>query len=1112
MNKENVVIGSTDLSNRIANLSEEKRALLLERLKKRPMQQRNKISRRNAGLDAIPLSFAQERLWFLTQLDPQITAYNEAGALQLSGKLNIALLERALQKIIKRHEILRTVFLAKDAIPYQHVLPEVNLHLERMDFSFVPYEQKTQTIQNYLVDEVKKSFDLASGPLIRFSLIQLDAEKHILLLCVHHIIADNWSINILIQELTAIYNTSLTDDLLCPLLELPIQYADYACWQRAWISGDVLEKELAYWKNQLEGSVSLLELPIDFPRNQAINNAGSKYRFFLDQNKTAQLNQFSRDHEATLFMTLAAAYAVLLSRYTHQHDICIGYPIANRSYAELHELIGFFANTLVLRVRLDDNPTFAKLLARTKLSCVEAQQHQNLPFEKLVGELSPQRIPNRNPLFQIFFNQTVAEAVQQMSGLDLEEMEINNSSAKFDMTLDIRVGDGGLSGYFEYNASLFKESTIARWANHFQCLLQNLLNAPDMPISEITHLLENEHQQLVFHWNATEKIFIQEKCLHQWIEEQVEKYPEAIAMCFEDQQLTYQELNNKANQLAHYLRAQRVASEGLVGVFMERSMDMIVAILAVLKAGGAYVPIDPRYPAEHIASVFQDAQLKIILTQQSLQHLLPLRAAAFCIDTQWKQIEQHSTDNPVNATCIQNLAYVIYTSGSTGHPKGVAVTHSNVIHSTAARLHYYQTPVASFLLLSSIAFDSSIAGIFGTLCQGGRLVLVSEETVLDPAAIINLVTTESISHFLTVPSLYFAILQHLPDELKNSLKAVIVAGEACTNNLVSFHHAKLPEVLLFNEYGPTEATVWSSVHHCRLNEDPIPIGRPTANTQLYLLDSYLNPVPVGIVGEIYIGGKGLVRGYLNHVAMTAQSYIPDLFREPGSRLYRTGDLARYREDGCIDYVGRRDQQVKIRGFRIELGEIESILLQHAAITNVAVIVREDKPDQKHLVAYIVADSSTLEVSEIGVFLKERLADHMVPSIFVLLDQLPVTSNGKIDRKALPAPNIASQITRQYIAPRTETEKIVVAIWQEVLGIEQIGIHDNFFELGGHSLLVAQIVSRINKEVLVNLNLKTVFEAVTIYELSVVIELAKGSQDFVFSNAETKNLEYEDIAI
>ena len=705
MTQENLTGLDSRLADRIANLSEEKRAMLIERLRKTGMAQPDRIPRRDGGQEEIPLSFAQERLWFVSQLEVESAFYNEIGAVALAGRLDVQVLESSLQEIIRRHEILRTRFVIVNGHVQQQILPEVWIAIRQENLQMLSADQQTAAVQQWLIDETNRSFDLSSGSLIRFSLLQLAAEQYILVVGLHHIIADEWSINILIEEFSSLYS-ALREGWPSPLPELPIQYADYACWQRRRLQREVLRKQLDYWTKQLSGRPSLLELPTDFPRPKKLQHTGAKYHFRIPNETAAAVLQLGKRYGATLFMTLAAAYAVLLSRYTHQYDLCIGYPIANRSRSELHQLIGFFANTLVLRVNLSGNPTFLDVLHDVREACLAAQEHQDLPFEQLVKELAPERDLSHNPLFQVFLSLTTVQTMPRMSGMELTEVNVETGQSKFDVTLDIHEKNGELTGWFEYNTELFKESTIARWAAHYQQLLLNICAAADERLAALSILREKERQQVLYEWNATDQRLPDNQRVHQFIEQQAARCPDAVAISSVDESVTYHMLNAKANQLAHYLRAQGIGAEARIGIYCERSAGMIVALLATLKAGATYVPIDSRHPAEHIAQMLDDAKLQVILTQESLQKVLPRTARIVCLDVPSREMEAHSRNNPCIDVHPSNLAYVIYTSGSTGRPKGVGVTHRNLLYATAARLTHYRIPATSFLLLSSIAFDS----------------------------------------------------------------------------------------------------------------------------------------------------------------------------------------------------------------------------------------------------------------------------------------------------------------------------------------------------------------------------------------------------------------------
>lgn len=1108
---------NVDISDRIAKLSDEKRALLNARLKEIGLIQEGKIGKREGVGESASLSFAQERLWFLSQLQSESTFYNEAGAIELVGKLDIPILTQSLQEIVRRHEILRTTFSTDDeGYVRQFIAPELKVVIRYEELQMLPSHQQIDETKRFMLDEVKRPFDLNVGPLIRFILIQFAAEKYILLTSLHHIIADEWSIRILLHELGAIYSALRAGESLS-FAELPIQYADYACWQREWLKGSTFNKQIAYWTEQLRGSPALLELPIDFSRPSVLQHVGARHHFTIPQETAISLIQLGKNHGATLFMTLAATFAIFLNRYTNQDDICIGYPIANRARAGLQELIGFFANTLVLRTDLSGNPTFLEILLRVRKVCLEAQAHQDCPFEKLVEVLAPVRNINHNPLFQVMFvfQNTTAEKRLELSDIKLTELEVETESAKFDLTLGIREENGMLRGWFEYDTGLFHKNTIARWVAHYQQLLKRITLVVDRPLSNISILPDEERDQLLLRWNNTKTEYPRGKCIHHLFEDQVKQDPDAIALVFEGEQLTYGELNRKSNRLAHYLRAQGVGPEKLVGICVERSLEMIVGILGILKAGGAYLPIDPDYPKERIVFMLADADPAVILIHEATRGVVPDEANVFDLNIEGNGTEKFSEGNPVYWIQVQNLAYVIYTSGSTGKPKGSSLAHQGVVNRLIWMQQQYPiNEEDSVLQKTPFSFDVSVWEFFWPLMVGARLVVLSPGAHKDSHRITELIKQERISTLHFVPSMLSVFLETADVSLCQSLKQVFCSGEALSVNLQKQFFAKI-SARLHNLYGPTEASVEVTYWTCMRDsaDAAVPIGRPIANARIYLLDGYLNPVPLGVAGELYIGGIGLARGYLNQSELTADRFIPDPFERTGGRLYRTGDLARYRVDGNIEYIGRTDHQVKIRGFRIELGEIEAILLRHSQIREAVVVARaESTSGNQRLVAYVVGKEIEPSIEDLRTYLKEYLPDYMVPAAFVWLDCLPLNTNGKIDRKALPQPDVDTQFADRYVAPRTHTEEAIALIWAEVLGLERVGIHDNFFELGGHSLLVTQVILRIHTKLHIKIPLRSVFEAGTIADLAETVEAIQWAEENDISEMMRKDLGYEDIVI
>jgi amino acid adenylation domain-containing protein/non-ribosomal peptide synthase protein (TIGR01720 family) len=1047
---------------------------------------------------ALPLSFAQQRLWFLDQLVPDNPFYNMPSAVRLQGQLDVAALVQSLNEVVRRHEALRTTFATVEGQPVQVIAPTLTVPLPVVDLSELPEAEREAEVRRLVVEEARRPFALAQGPLVRAQVLRLGAKEHVVLLMLHHIVSDAWSMEVLLRELGVLY-AAFAQGQPSPLPELPVQYADFALWQRQWLQGEVLEAQQAYWQGQLR-EVPVLELPTDHPRPALPSFRGATYPFVVPTSLAAALKALSQREGATLFMTLLAAFQILLARYSRQEDIVVGSPIANRTRLETEGLIGFFVNTLVLRTDLRGNPSFRELLGRVREVCLGAYAHQDLPFEQLVEELQPVRDLSRTPLVQVMFVlQNASLPALEFPGFTLTPVEVDRGAAHFDLTLSLLDTEQGVRGWFNYNLDLFDAATIARMAGHWQTLLEGLVTQPEQRLSELPLLTAAECDQLLVEWNDTKGDYSQDVCVHQLFEWQVERTPDAVAVVCEDQHLTYRELNERANRLAHYLRALGVGPEALVGLCVERSLEMIIGLLGILKAGGAYVPLDPTYPQERIAFMLADAQVAVLVTQHRLVAGLPEHAAqVVCLDADWLSIAHASEENPVSDVTADHLAYVIYTSGSTGQPKGVLVTHHNLVHSTSARTLYYRDPVGSFLLLSSFAFDSSVAGIFWTLCQGGALCLAPPRFEQDLAALPTLIAAQRISHLLSLPSLYGLILAQAPPYSLASLRTVIVAGEPCPGSLVNTHLQQLPEVSLFNEYGPTEGTVWSSVY--QVGAAPagaqVPIGRPIANTQLYLLDDRLQPVPVGVPGELYIGGHGVASGYLQRPELTAERFLPHPFSpEPGRRLYKTGDLARYLPDGNIEFLGRSDQQVKLRGFRIELGEIEAVLSRHPAVREAVVLAREDAGGDKRLVAYVVPEQGQgLSLSELRSFLRTKLPDYMVPSALVVMETLPLTPSGKVDRRALPAPDRArsESLERSFVAPRTPTEEVLGRIWAQVLGLERVGVYDNFFELGGDSILSLQIIARANQAGL-RLTPRQIFQHQTIAELAIVAGTTRAIQ-------------------
>ena len=1044
-----------------------------------------RITRRSQHEPTIPLSFAQERLWFLNQLEGSTANYNLPGAIRIRGDLDVKALQQSLSEIVNRHEVLRTRFQTVNGSPIQVIEPEIAININLLDLREKEASEQQTALKQQIQQEANSAFELEKAPLIRCRLLQLETQEYVLLVTMHHIVSDGWSIGLFIQELSVLYQ-AFSQGKPSPLPELSIQYADYAVWQRQRLSGEVLETQLSYWKQQLAGVPGLLQLPSDRPRLSRQTYRGKTQNFSLSADLTQSLQALSRESGTTLFMTLLAAFATLLYRYSGQADIAIGSPIANRHHGDIESLIGCFVNTLVLRTRCEGNPSFKSLLTQVKETTLKAYEYQDVPFGQIVEALRPQRSLSHSPLFQVMFilqNASLAEV--ELSGLRLNELEQESTTARFDLTLSISETDEGVVGAWEYNTDLFDSSTIARMLGHFQSLLSAIVENPQLKVDEIPLLDEAERHRLLVEWNNTATKYPKDKSIHQLFEEQVDKTPDKVAIVIEKQQLTYKQLNKKANQLAHYLQSLGVSSEILVGICMERSAEMLIALLGILKAGAAYVPIDPTYPKDRISWMLSDSKLFILLTQGELIAKLPTHNAQV-VDLN-QDLATFTAANQNNLDCemaATDLAYVIYTSGSTGKPKGVQINRGavvNFLHTMQSSLQIDSTDV--MLAVTTISFDISVLEIFLPLITGAQLVLASREVASDGKQLAQYLTTSGATLMQGTPATWQLLLA--AQWQGNAHLKILCGGEALRADLAQALLDKGSS--LWNLYGPTETTIWSAIQPVKapqLNQATVPIGKPIGNTQIYLLDLNQQPVPIGIPGEIHIGGAGLARGYLNRPDLTEAKFIPDPFGDINNdRLYKTGDLARYLADGSIEYLGRLDHQVKIRGFRIELGEIESILNTHPKIQQAVVIAREDIPGNKRLVAYLVSKDHSLSTTQLSEFLKQKLPEYMVSYAFVVLEALPLTPNGKVDRKALPAPDGVINRTQKYVPPQTDTEKHIAAVLQEALQLEKVGIYDNFFELGANSLILVKIHSKLQETLSVEISLVDMFTYPNIKVLS-----------------------------
>ncbi|MDF5723373.1 MAG: amino acid adenylation domain-containing protein [Rhizonema sp. PD37] len=1055
----------------------------------------------------LPVSFAQERVYFIQQLAPESNAYQFQATLRFHGQLDVAVLQQCLNEIVLRHEIFRTTYPAVNGQLFQVIHPHQLISSTAINLQSFPEVEREAEAQKLVETEVQKPFDLNQLPLVRWVLLKLSDLEHLLIHIEHHMLHDGWSFNVFLGELVELYQAfSLGNP--SPLTEPLLQFADFAHWQRQWVNSQSAQNQLVYWQQKLSSSSPLLELPYDRPRPIEQTYQGDHIRMELPIDLCESLRVLSRREGVTLFMTMLAVFLVMLHRYTSQYDLCVGTAVANRRMQEIEKLVGMIVNNLVLRTDLSGNPTFRELLGRVRCCTLEAYANEDLPFDKVVEVLKPIRNLSHNPLFQVMFSFHDSPMPDlSLPGLDISLHEpISNKSAKFDLDFLViprfeqRVQNGsktkakGISLVLEYNSDLFDAATIQRMLDQYQNLLKLIVANPEQHLGELP-LLNQEQQQLLEEWNQKYIEYTDIKCIQQLVAEQVERSPNAIAVEQDGQRLTYRELSDRANQLAHHLQSLGVKPETLVGICVDRSLDMIVGLLGILFAGGAYVPLDPAYPRERLADILEDTQLDILLTQKRFLDKLPdYTGKAICLDTDWPVIAQYSKANPISDVQLHNLAYIIYTSGSTGKPKGVMIEHRSLMNFVMTAIDEYGINASDRILqFASICFDTSIEEIFPGLVIGATLILRTEQMLHSVDEFWQCCKEWQLT-VLDLPTAYWhqlvAELNPQDKRIPPSLRIVILGGEEAQLEKVNHWHSRVAHLphppQLFNSYGPTEATVITTLH--RLNSSAatsISIGRPISNARVYILDQYLQRVPIGVPGELHIGGASLARGYWQRPLATAEKFIPNPIADVScDQLYKTGDLARFRTDGTLEYLGRVDNQVKIRGFRIELGEIETVLRQHPHVLQAVVIARVDIPGQKRLVAYIVPHQLQPTTDELRHFLTSKLPNYMVPSAFVLLEALPMTPNQKVDYRALPTPNFSRNVEDKFVAPRTSIEEKLAAIWSEILKLEKVGIHDNFFELGGDSILSIQIISRANTAG-IQIAPKQLFKYQTVAELAAV---------------------------
>jgi amino acid adenylation domain-containing protein len=1014
----------------------------------------------------VPLSLGQQQVWLHAQLAGGLPAYHETICVRRKGPLDVPAVERSLNEIVRRHEAWRTVFPVVDGGLVQVINAPSPLALPTVDLRSLDEAAREPEALRLASADARQPFDLARGPLLRARLVRLADDEHRLFLTLHHLIFDGVSLyGIFLPELAALYEAFSTGQS-SPLPEVQAQYADYVYWQQEWLQGDSVSEHTAYWKKQLAGALPVLELPTDHPRPAVLSFRGAMERFALSPSVRDALAALSQREGVTLYMTLLAAFTTLLHRYSGQDDILVGGATSGRNHPQLEKVMGFVLNTVVLRASLSGNPTFRELLGRVREVTLEALSHDAVPFAHLVKELHPQRDPSRHALFQVLFTLEPRRTFLE-SGWDLTALDVETGASRFDLSLEMDDRPEGLIGRFVYNTDIFDGAALARMRGHWQTLLHAIAADPSLRLGELALLTGAERRELAT-WNDTRRAY-PSSCVHELFEAQVERTPNAVAVVCEGHHLTFRGLNERANQVAHHLRRLGVGPETLVGICVERSLELVEGLLGILKAGGAYVPLDPEYPKERLAFMMRDSELAVVLTQAQLgAKFSEFGSRLVFLDSDRAVITQESSENCHSGVAPENVAYVIYTSGSTGRPKGVEITHRSLVNFLTAMRHEPGLAAEDTLLaITTISFDIAALELYLPLVTGARLVVLDRDTARDGPRLKDKLATTGATFMQATPATW-RLLVDAGWEEGGDLK-ILCGGEALPRELANALVRRSRSV--WNMYGPTETTVWSTMHRVEEGEGSVLIGRPIANTETYVLDDRLQPVPVGVAGELHIGGDGVARGYRNRPELTAEKFVPHPFRhEPDARLYRTGDRVRYRPDGHIEFLGRLDDQVKIRGLRIELGEIEALLGSHPSVREAVVLAREDVPGERRLVGYIVPHPErALSPTDVYSFLRERLPEYMIPTLMAL-EALPRTPNGKVDRRALPAPDRSRPAGEEAPAkPRTAVEEVIAGIWSQVLGVEDVLTFDNFFDLGGHSLLAMQVIAGIENKLGLRIN-------------------------------------------
>ncbi|MDQ2869302.1 MAG: amino acid adenylation domain-containing protein [Acidobacteriota bacterium] len=1045
-----------------------------------------RIARRAESTVPVPLSSAQQRLWFLEQLAPDTGGYNVTRTMRIEGALATDSLGRALEEVVGRHETLRTTVGDRDGQPVQIVGPAASSSLPVVGLENIPESSREAAALALALEEAERPFVLSRGPLLRATLFRLAPEHHLLQVTAHHIVTDGWSMEIFFREISSVYE-GIASGGPSSLDPLPIQYSDFCDWQRQWLETEAARDQIAHWAGRLGGAAPL-DFPTDNPRPAVPGFRGIHGTRMVPLRVLEGLRALAHSEGATLFMVLLAAFEAFLQRHTGQDDILVATPVAGRQRPELENLIGFFANTVVVRGDLSGKPTFRELVRRVRETALDAYAHQDVPFEKLVEVLRPTRSLGQNPLVDVLLALHNAPPSElRLSHARVTPVELARRTSRFDLELHARETADGLSWTVICSSDLFGEETLTRLLGRFEVLIDSIVRSPDRTIGELDLLPEPEWRQVVAEWNQTAREYPRGKTVHGLFEEQVERTPQADAVVFGGERLSYLDLNERANRLAAYLKKRGVGPEVLVGLCVERSLEMVVGLLGILKTGGAYLPLDPSYPQQRLAFMLEDSAARVVLTQESLAKSLP--SGDFDrvrLDADWSEIARESGEKPQSGVRAENLAYVIYTSGSTGTPKGVAVEHRSVVNLLLSMRDGLSPQEGDVMLaITTLSFDIAGLEVYLPLVTGACVAVAARETVLDGRVLRDQLVQCGATMMQGTPTSWRLLLD--AGWQGEGLRVVLCGGEAISRDLADRLLDK--NLLVWNLYGPTETTIWSTGHQVKPDTGSVPIGTPLANTQVYILDGQGVPVPVGLPGDLYVAGAGLARGYLNRPELTAEKFVRDPFRTDKARMYKTGDRGRFLPGGDIQFLGRLDDQVKIRGFRIEIGEVEAAVARHPEVDACVVSARSEESGDKRLVGYVVArGGAQLSVLQLRDFLKITLPDHMIPATFVFLDALPLTPNGKIDRKALPAPEPSrTSAGDSFVAPRNPVEEALSRIWGQVLGIERVGVFDNFFDLGGHSLLATRLMVRVRDGFSVDLPLSTLFRSPTIAEFARVLE-------------------------